>query len=115
LHARIAGKIVAHSLDAGDVAESALRFQAKERKLMKRWPRRRFWIEAGLGALSATLFVLTLFVPDWIEAVSRIDPDQHSGSLEWVIVAALVVTTVVSSLLARREWRRTALGLSRTR
>jgi hypothetical protein len=49
---------------------------------MRQWPRRRFWIETGLGALSALLFVLTLFVPDWIEAVSRVDPDRHSGSLE---------------------------------
>jgi hypothetical protein len=73
---------------------------------------RRLWIEAGLGTLSGILFLLTLMVPDWIEAVFRIDPDQHSGSLEWVIVAVLAVTTVVSSLLARREWRRLALGLS---
>jgi hypothetical protein len=80
-----------------------------------RQPRRRFTIEAGFGALSAILFVLTLIVPDWIEAVFRVDPDQHSGSLEWVIVAVLMVTTVVSSLFARREWRRPALGLSRTR
>jgi hypothetical protein len=82
---------------------------------MRQWPRRRFWVEAGFGALSAILFVLTLFVPDWIEAVFRVDPDQRSGSVEWVIVAVLVVTTVVSSLLARREWRRPALDLSTTR
>jgi hypothetical protein len=82
---------------------------------MNQRPRRRFWVEAGLGALSAGLFVLTLFVPDWIEAVFRVDPDQHSGSLEWAIVAVLLSMTVVSSLLARREWRRPAVGLSRTR
>jgi hypothetical protein len=79
---------------------------------MRQRPRRRYWIEAGLGTLSGILFVLTLMVPDWIEAVFRVDPDQHSGSLEWVIVAVLGVTTVLSSLLARREWRRLALDLS---
>jgi hypothetical protein len=82
---------------------------------MTRWPRRRFWIEVGIGALTAILCVLTLFVRDWIEVIFRVDPDQHSGSLEWLIATALVVASVVSSLLARREWRRTALGLSRTR
>lgn len=79
---------------------------------MRRWPRRRFWFEAGLGALSALLFVLTLFVPDWIEAVFRVDPDQHSGSLEWGIVVVLAVMSVGSGLLARGEWRRAALGVS---
>ena len=79
---------------------------------MRQRPRRRYWLEVGLGTLSGILFVLTLMVPDWIEAVVRVDPDQHSGSFEWVIVAVLAVTTVVSSLLARREWRRLALDLS---
>ena len=79
---------------------------------MRQRPRRRYWIEVGLGTLSGILFVLTLMVPDWIEAVVRVDPDQHSGSLERVIVAVLAVTTVVSSLLARREWRRLALDVS---
>jgi hypothetical protein len=79
---------------------------------MSRWSRRRFWVAAGFGGLSASLFVLTLLVPDWIEAVFRVDPDGRSGSFEWVIVGVLLVTAVVSSLLARREWRRPALGIS---
>jgi hypothetical protein len=82
---------------------------------MRRSPRRRFWFEAGLGALSAVLFVLTLFVPDWIEAVFRVDPDQHSGSLEWGIVVVLAVMSVGSGLLARGEWRRAVVGVSRAR
>ena len=82
---------------------------------MRRRPSWRFSIEAGLAAISATLCVLTLFVPDWIETLFRVDPDQHSGSLEWLITAALAVTTVVSILLARREWHRMAPSLSRAR
>jgi hypothetical protein len=82
---------------------------------MRQSSRQRFWVEAGLGALSAILLVLTLIVPDWIEAVLRVDPDQHSGSFEWLIVGVLGLTTVVSSLLARREWRRATLGVSTTR
>ena len=82
---------------------------------MNRRPSRAFWIETGLAALSAFLFVLTLFVPDWIEAVFRVDPDQHSGSLEVAIVAALAVSTLASSVLARREWRLAALSASRSK
>jgi len=80
-----------------------------------RRPRRRFWFEAGLGALSAFLFVLTLFVPDWIEAVFRVDPDQHSGSLEWGVAAVLAVVSVASGSLALREWLSAALAVSRAR
>jgi uncharacterized membrane protein YhaH (DUF805 family) len=80
---------------------------------MRRWPRRRFWFVAGLGALSAVLFVLTLFVLDWIEAVFRVDPDRHSGLLEWGIVVVLAVMSVGSGLLARGEWRRAAVGVFR--
>jgi hypothetical protein len=79
---------------------------------MNRRPSRWFWIETGLAALSAVLLVLTLAVPDWIEAVFHVDPDRHSGSLEAAIVAAFAATTVVSSVLARREWRRPAAGIS---
>lgn len=82
---------------------------------MRRWPRRRFWVEAAVGVLSTFLFVLTMFIPDWIEALFGVDPDQRSGSLEWVIAAGLVVMTLVWGLLARREWRRPGLGVSRTR
>ena len=79
---------------------------------MSRRSRRRFWVEAGLAALSGFLFALTLVLPDWIEAVFGVDPDQHSGSLEWVITAVLGVTTVAAVVLARREWERRTFGLS---
>ena len=66
--------------------------------------------------MSAFLLVLTVFVPDWIEAVFGVDPDRHSGSLEWGIAAVLAVVSVASALLARSEWRRTApLGVSGAR
>ena len=66
----------------------------------------RFWIEAGFSVTSAFLFVLTSFVPDWIEAVFGIDPDRHSGSLEWSLDAVLLVIAVAAGVLARIERRR---------
>jgi hypothetical protein len=77
--------------------------------------RRRFWLEAGFAAMSGILFFLTLAVHDWIEVVFRIDPDRHSGRLEWVIVATLAVSAVVSSSLARRELRRPTVSVPPTR
>jgi hypothetical protein len=34
--------------------------------------------------------VLTFAWRDWIEAIFRVDPDRHSGALEWAIVAVLL-------------------------
>jgi hypothetical protein len=73
---------------------------------MIRHLRPRFWAEAVLGTLTGFLFVLTLLWRDWIEAVFRMDPDHHNGSLEWLIVSMLGATTVCFFLLARTEWRR---------
>ena len=64
----------------------------------------RFCIEAGLAALSGFLCLLTLVWRDWIEAVFGVDPDHHSGSLEWAIVATLLGVAAVSSILALAEW-----------
>lgn len=65
----------------------------------------RFWIEATLSTISGFLFVLTLVWRDWIEATTGYDPDHHSGSVEWAIVAGLFVVTVVFTLLARAQWK----------
>lgn len=43
--------------------------------------RMRFWIEAGLVALSGLLTILTLFSRDWIEALTGFDPDNQDGLL----------------------------------
>jgi hypothetical protein len=58
---------------------------------------------------------LTLVTKDWIEMVFSVDPDRHSGGLEWVIVAVAFAVMVTSSTLARREWLRAAAARSEAR
>ncbi|HLX97053.1 MAG TPA: hypothetical protein VKR62_00015 [Roseiarcus sp.] len=66
----------------------------------------RFWIEAGLAALSGFLAILTLFTRDWIEALTGFDPDDHNGSFEWAIVVALALVCVLLAIAARADRRR---------
>lgn len=68
--------------------------------------RTRFWVEAAVAFAVGFLAVLTLFWRDWIEAISGFDPDQHSGSAEWAIVAGLAALCLVAASVARIEWRR---------
>ena len=67
-----------------------------------------FWIETGLAGLTGLLCIITLFWPDWIEAISGWDPDQHDGSVEWMIAAGLLALTVLIGAAAMSEWRRSA-------
>ena len=68
--------------------------------------RMRFWVEAGLAALCGFLGILTLFTRDWIEALTGFHPDNHNGSFEWMIVAALALVCILLSIAARADWRR---------
>ena len=70
----------------------------------------RFWVEAIFGSLAGLLGLLTLIWRDWIEAVFDVNPDHHNGSLEWVIVAGLLLVAVVLGLQARAEYRRLAVA-----
>ena len=68
----------------------------------------RFWVELGLGLASTVFAVLTLAWKDWVEIVFKVDPDHHSGSLEWIIVAVAVAVTAITFAAARIEWRKAA-------
>lgn len=73
---------------------------------MRKVLRRRFWFETGLAIVTGILFVITLVWHNWIEIIFNIDPDQGSGLLEWLVVGALLVVTIVLFVLARYEWRK---------
>jgi hypothetical protein len=68
--------------------------------------RTRFWLELALASLCLFLAVLTVISREWIEALTGLDPDHHSGSLEWAVVAVLLVAAVAVGGAARSEWRR---------
>lgn len=67
-----------------------------------------FWVEIILASFTGLLGLITPFFPDWIEAVSGWDPDQHDGSVERMIVVGLCVLSIAIFSLAAVEWRRTA-------
>ena len=73
---------------------------------MKDALRLRFWLETVMATMTGALLVLTLVTRDWIEAVFGVDPDQHNGSFEWLLVALLLAATLALSASARAEWRK---------
>jgi tetrahydromethanopterin S-methyltransferase subunit E len=79
---------------------------------MKKALRLRFWLEAGAATVTGLLFVITLFWHDWVEIIFDVDPDHGNGLLEWSIVGALLVVTVILFVSARYEWRRTQAALA---
>ena len=65
-----------------------------------------FRIEVSLAVLTGLLGVLTLCWRDWIEVLTGWSPDRHNGSVEFGLVAMLVITSVSCAAVARRTHRR---------
>ena len=65
-----------------------------------------FTLESVLGAGSLALALVTLVWKDWIEIVFGVDPDQGSGSFEWLVVAVLLALALICGIAAVIEWRR---------
>jgi hypothetical protein len=77
-----------------------------EGKRMRQSLRARFWFECVLSTITGIATVATLVYPDWIEALTGMDPDHGNGSAEWAMTVALAVITVGALVAARIEWRR---------
>jgi hypothetical protein len=67
--------------------------------------RLRFRLSAVLTVVLAGATVLTAIVPDWLEEVFGVDPDGHSGAVEWALVLVLVVLTVAAAATTAVQWR----------
>jgi hypothetical protein len=80
--------------------------------LLRKALRWRFWLETGMAIVTSILFVITLVQRDWIEVVFGVDPDSRMGTLEWLIVAALLVVTITLFTLASYEWRKARVAIS---
>jgi hypothetical protein len=65
-----------------------------------------FRIEVALAVLTGVLGVLSLFWRDWIEALTGWSPDRHSGSVEFGLIAVLLITSVSCAAVARSTHRR---------
>lgn len=70
--------------------------------------RYRLWVEVFISILSCILLVVILISDKWIEYVFGVEPDRGDGSLEWAIAAVMAASAAIFSVLARREFRRSA-------
>jgi hypothetical protein len=71
-----------------------------------------FWTDSVLACITGFLAVLTAAWPDWIEAVTGLQPDKHNGSFEWTLVVGCGLVAALLATLARREWRQAAIARS---
>jgi hypothetical protein len=65
-----------------------------------------FASETVLACGAVAFAVVTVVWRDWIEIVFNVDPDKHSGSLEWLIVVAFLAIAMMCGVAARSQWRR---------
>ena len=60
--------------------------------------------------VTAAVAAITGLCPDWIERLFRLDPDHHSGSLEWNIAIACIAGAALLAVMVRRNWRESPLA-----
>ena len=72
---------------------------------MSRAVRIRYQIERVLAGLCGIAFLMSLFVPEWIEMLTGASPDGGDGVAEWVFSIGLLAGTVCFSIFARRDGR----------
>lgn len=72
---------------------------------MRRHLRSQFWFSSATATLGALSLALTLLWHDWIEVAFGVDPDQRSGTLEWLIVVVFALVTITSLAVSAGEWR----------
>jgi hypothetical protein len=64
------------------------------------------WVQVVLGLISATLLVLTILLPDWMEVLFGFAPDAGDGSAEWGLALSWATVSVLMFGFAGRTWRK---------
>ena len=72
--------------------------------------RRTAALQAALAAVFALATALTVWHPNWIEALGLGEPDHGSGAAERVLVMVLAAATALTTVAAHRTWTRSAPG-----
>ncbi|MHB8660236.1 MAG: ABC transporter permease [Solirubrobacteraceae bacterium] len=76
---------------------------------MRRDLSRLLWFETCAAILSGSLMILTVLWRDWVEVLFGVDPDHHSGSLEWFLLVGSISATALLAVAARHEWNQATL------
>ena len=79
---------------------------------MARGSRTRLLVELLTAVLAVAFLAASLVSPDWIENTLGFAPDGGDGGAEWGLSFAATAVFVVSSWVARREWRHSRSGRS---
>jgi len=72
--------------------------------------RRTAALQATLATVFALATALTVWHPNWIEALGLGEPDHGSGAAERVLVMVLAAATVLTTVAAHSTWTRSVPG-----
>ena len=72
---------------------------------MKRSTKVGVCVEAAVAVVTMAVALLTLFRSDWLESAFGIDPDQHSGMIEWLFALALLTASLFFAVNSYRGAR----------
>lgn len=66
--------------------------------------RLRMRIEVVFAVVFALLAIVTILDPQWMEQLFEFHPDHGSGEAEWGLTAMFGVASVLTWLMAGRDW-----------
>jgi len=75
---------------------------------MSRMKRTLIALEAALAGFTGLLTILSAVWPHWIELLFHVDPDQHNGRAELLVIIGLASLSLILGAAARWQtvrWR----------
>lgn len=67
------------------------------------------WLRIVVPSIVTVTALVTALRCDWIERTFGIDPDHHSGSIEWELIIAVFLAGMFFASLVPRGWFTTTL------